>query len=96
MDTPYYTTTCGRKSFNRGSGQKVIGFTFFTKVNQSKKAIQNYFEGVAGNLIIMTDFYPGIFFHNNYVLFSIHVITPVTERVLSFGVKFSPSKTIRS
>ncbi len=52
-------TTCSSDAFLRGSGQKVVGFSFYGDLNSDKMKIKGYFEGIVGNLELMRTFYPG-------------------------------------
>jgi len=61
-EIPYNATTCGMGAYAKGRGQKVIGFTFFSREKMSKEAIQRYYDGVADNLKLLHHFYPGSFF----------------------------------
>ncbi len=58
---PFNSTTCSREAWERGQGQKVIGFSFFSNLHQSEDDTKIYAEGVAENLRLLTDFYPGNF-----------------------------------
>ena len=63
----FENTTCGESAFRRGSGQKVIGFSFYehddTRLKERKqnKSWINppYFRGVKENLDLVATFYPG-------------------------------------
>eukprot|EP00096_Caligus_rogercresseyi_P007457 TRINITY_DN25318_c0_g1_i1.p1 TRINITY_DN25318_c0_g1~~TRINITY_DN25318_c0_g1_i1.p1 ORF type:complete len:364 (-),score=14.41 TRINITY_DN25318_c0_g1_i1:7-1098(-) len=56
----YNDTTCSPQAFKRGPGQKVIGFTFYEPdSNNTDKSHRDYFEGIAENLRLMKEFYPG-------------------------------------
>ena len=63
----FQNTTCGLSAFRRGSGQKVIGFSFYEKDNKRRKERKlktswdnpPYFEGVRENLDLVSQLYPG-------------------------------------
>ena len=45
IEIQYHETTCGKDAFKRGSGQKVVAFSFYGDINtpQSKKKGMWYF-----------------------------------------------------
>ena len=57
----YNMTTCGADAFNRGIGQKVVGFSYYSKHNATVDAFHGYFEGIQQNLEALQSFYPGKF-----------------------------------
>ena len=52
-------TTCGPDTFKRGLGQKVVGFSYYSKHNATIDAFHGYFEGIQHNLESLQSFYPG-------------------------------------
>ena len=36
LDIPFNATTCSKDAFMRGSGQKVVGFSFYGDINTPK------------------------------------------------------------
>jgi len=58
-DIPFNATTCSKDAFMRGSGQKVVGFSFYGDINTPKNKKKGYFEGIVGNLELMPTYYPG-------------------------------------
>ena len=50
-------TTCGRDAFQRGSNQKVAGFTFYGNTSSSHHTRQKYFEGIKENLRLVRSLY---------------------------------------
>ncbi len=61
---PFEKTTCGRDAFQRGSDQKVVGFTFFHNSDQQFESGRNFFAGIEENLKLMPIHYPGVNFIN--------------------------------
>ena len=62
-------TTCSQDAFRRGTGQKVIGFSFYEKTSNKEKRLEAfrkneeiplplYFHGIKTNLKLMPQFYP--------------------------------------
>lgn len=43
---PYNDTTCSTDAYERGSGQKVIGFSFYGDINTDYSKKKGYFEGM--------------------------------------------------
>ena len=53
-------STCGRDSYIRGPGQKVIGFSFYSNPNNTGLAkVRKYFQGIRENLELIPRHYPG-------------------------------------
>ncbi len=52
-------TTCSQDAFRRGSGQKIIGFSYYGDINSNKSIEKGYFEGILDNLKLMPSRYPG-------------------------------------
>ena len=52
-------TTCGPDSFQRGPGQKIVGFSFYGDVNSQLSIDRGYFEGIEENLKFLPIYYPG-------------------------------------
>ena len=60
-------TTCGVKAFKRGTGQRVISFSFYEKddtqrmqrINNVSTDPPDYFYGIDINLKLLPSFYPG-------------------------------------
>ena len=52
-------TTCGLDSYRRGSGQKVVAFSFYGDMSDSRAMRQGYFEGIKENVDLIYIFYPG-------------------------------------
>jgi hypothetical protein len=63
LEIPFNATACGMAAFAKGRGQKVIGFTFFTRARLPKEALQRYYDGIDGNLKLLHQFYPGSFLY---------------------------------
>ncbi len=59
MDVQLEDTTCGIDAFRRGSGQKIVGFSFYGDVNSPHAIEKGYFEGIDENLRLMQKYYPG-------------------------------------
>lgn len=55
----YNQTTCGQDAFARGSGQKVISFSFYGDIKTEYSKKKGYFDGLEGNLKLMPKYYPG-------------------------------------
>ena len=55
----YRQTACGWDSFRRGSGQKVVGFSFYGDINSNLSIEKGYFEGLLENLKLIPLRYPG-------------------------------------
>ena len=51
-------TTCGRDAFERGSGQKIVGYSFYGDIHTEMSKKKGYFEGISGNLRLMPTYYP--------------------------------------
>lgn len=51
-------STCSKASFQRGGGQKVIGFSFYGNPNSTKSKERKYFQGIADNLDLLPHHYP--------------------------------------
>lgn len=51
-------TTCSKDAYQRGNGQKIVGYSFyqFSKERSKKK---KYFEGILANVKLIRDYYPG-------------------------------------
>ena len=43
---PYNDTTCSTDAYERGKGQKVIGFSFYGDINTDYSKKKGYFEGM--------------------------------------------------
>ena len=50
-------TTCGRDAFQRGSNQKVAGFSFYGNTSSSAHKSKKYFEGIKENLRLVRSLY---------------------------------------
>ena len=50
-------TTCGRDAFNRGSHQKVAGFSFYGNTSSSSHKSKKYFAGIEENLRLLRSEY---------------------------------------
>jgi len=65
-DIYFENTTCGPNAFSRGSGQKIVSFTFYeTNENSSlpkSDKTREYFKGIKENLMLLKLFYP------NYIM----------------------------
>ena len=51
--------TCSYSSFQRGPHQKIIGYSIYGDLNSKHAKVKGYFEGIQGNLELLTTFYPG-------------------------------------
>ena len=51
-------TTCSIDAFERGSGQKVVSFSFYGDINSEYVTAKGFFEGIISNLKLMPQFYP--------------------------------------
>ena len=51
-------TTCGLKSYLRGQGQKVIGFSYYGDSRSKHHQEKKYFEGIKSNLELLGKYYP--------------------------------------
>ena len=51
-------TTCSQDAYQRGNGQKVIGYSFY-QYSKERSMKKKYFEGIVNNLKLVTNFYPG-------------------------------------
>ena len=58
-EIPFEKTTCGRDAYQRGSGQKIIGFSLFRNNDANFEKERGYFEGIEPNLKSMASYYPG-------------------------------------
>jgi hypothetical protein len=56
---PFDSTTCGSDAYARGSGQKIVGFSFFGDIELEEGIKKRYFAGIADNLRLMSVYYPG-------------------------------------
>ena len=52
-------TTCSAVAYARGSGQKIVGFSFYGNSKSEKHQGKKYFEGIVNNLKAMETYYPG-------------------------------------
>lgn len=52
-------TTCSSDAFLRGSGQKVVSFSFFGDLEANVNKKRGYLRGTSENLKLMRTFYPG-------------------------------------
>ena len=59
LDTPYNKTTCSRRAYSRGKGQKIIGFSYYGDSRSLHHQRKKYFEGIQNNLKLLQKFYPG-------------------------------------
>ena len=50
-------TTCGRDAFQRGSNQKVVGFSFYGNTSSRSHKLKKYFEGIEENLSLVRSLY---------------------------------------
>ena len=77
-DVPYNETTCGRDAYRRGTGQKIVGFSFYGDVNSTVSIEKGYFDGIVGNLKLMPKFYPGYFSlylsFNHFLISQLHIL----------------------
>lgn len=51
-------TTCSYRSFLRGSGQKIIGFSYYGDSRSAHHQTKKYFEGIQNNLQLLPKYYP--------------------------------------
>ena len=51
---PFENTTCGRRAYERGSGQNVIAFSFYGDPNSEHSKTKGYFIGIKENLDLIT------------------------------------------
>ena len=51
-------TTCSLKSYLRGKGQKVIGFSYYGDSRSKHHQEKKYFEGLKSNLALLPQYYP--------------------------------------
>ena len=58
-DSPakFEDTTCGRDAFQRGSRQKVAGFSFYGNTSSSAHKAKKYFSGIQENLKLLRSEY---------------------------------------
>jgi hypothetical protein len=74
VDVEYTDTTCGETAYARGSGQMVVGFSFYGNPNSSNLHVgKKYFEGIRENLKLMPKYYPGWVMRCMHDLLSIFV-----------------------
>ena len=52
-------TTCSYKAYRRGSGQKIVAFSYYSSTNRPSTKQNLYLSGIKGNLDIMPLLYPG-------------------------------------
>ena len=50
-------TTCGREAFQRGSNQKVVGFSFYGNESSGVHKLKKYFDGIEENLRLVRSQY---------------------------------------
>jgi len=60
----YNQTTCSQRAFERGSGQKVVAYSFYTcdgsgNTKCGTKNNRGYLNGIELNLALVTKHYPG-------------------------------------
>lgn len=53
----YNKTTCSRRAYDRGIGQKVIGFSYYGDSRSVHHQEKKYFEGIKNNLELLTKYY---------------------------------------
>ena len=53
----FNSTTCGWSAYQRGSHQKIVGFSFYGNSNSSVHNAKQYFVGIKENLEKMTELY---------------------------------------
>ena len=56
-EVEFNSTTCGRDAYQRGSHQKVLGFSFYGSSNSFSHKSKQYFHGIEENLEKMTELY---------------------------------------
>ena len=54
----FTATTCGIKSYLRGKGQKIIGFSYYGDSRSKHHQDKKYFEGIKNNLKLLPKYYP--------------------------------------
>ena len=52
-------TTCSYNAYRRGSGQKIVGFSYYKSIYRPSKKQNLFFSGIKGNLDLMPLLYPG-------------------------------------
>ena len=50
-------TTCGRDAFQRGSNQKIVGFSFYGNTSSVEDEPKKYFDGIEENLRLVRSQY---------------------------------------
>ena len=71
---PSNETTCSERSYKRGDGQRVFAFSFYGSVTSNLSQAKGYFEGIKGNMEIITKHYPGYVMRLYFDLVSEHPI----------------------
>ena len=57
-DIHFNDTTCSYKSYLRGKGQKIIGFSYYGDSRSKHHQEKKYFEGIKNNLELLPKYYP--------------------------------------
>ena len=58
IQIPYEQTTCSKRAYDRGLGQKVIGFSYYGDSRSAHHQSKKYFQGIKNNLELLLKYYP--------------------------------------
>jgi len=79
-------TTCSSDAYLRGVGQKVVSYSFYGDIHTSESKKKGYFEGIAGNLELMSTYYPGWVMR---VYYDLDDNDPITQELCDLACKSS-------
>ena len=52
-------TTCSYNAYQRGSGQRIVAFSYYNNIENPSAKQKKYLDGIKGNLDLMPILYPG-------------------------------------